>query len=147
MLAACDDTPISPTNGTGGTPLLPSRTLTATVDGVPFRLAVTTAGSLSGRVLISGSDARRSFLLDAVDVRSLGAISLAPVNANGALAQLTDTVTGSFSNRNVGGSGTVTFTTLLPDRVAGSIVATLVNDALSGPRTIQFVSEFDLVSP
>jgi hypothetical protein len=147
-LAACDDRPVGPsTVVVPGPGLLPSRELTATVDGVPIRLTVTTAGFLSGRVLISGTDGRRTFLLDAANVRSFGAVSLAPVNANNALAQFTDTVAGSFSSRNVGGSGTVTFTTLLPSRVAGSIVATLVNDAVRGPRTVRFVAEFDVESP
>jgi hypothetical protein len=154
-LVACGDTATAPTvnttgPGTGpgiGDGLPTGRTVNATVNGVPFNPSVMTSGFASGSVGFSASDGRRTFLLNAVDVTSLGTLSLAPGNGHNAFAQWIDGVSASYSSRSLGGSGTVTFTVLLPGRVAGSVNAVMANTAVSGAQTIRFVGTFDIASP
>jgi hypothetical protein len=153
-LVACDNATAPSVNtagpGTGpdiGDGLLTGKTVDATVNGVPFNPSVMTSGFVGGSVGFSASDGRRTFLLNAVNVTSLGTFSLGPGNANNAFAQWIDGVSASYSSRSLGGSGTVTFSILLPGRVAGSVNTVMANTAVSGAQTIRFVGTFDIASP
>lgn len=118
--------------------------MTATYNGTTFTPTLLTSAYLNGQVAVNAADGARSLLINAINVSNTGTYSLAPGNANSALAQWVD-ATGNYSTGYVGGTGTVTFTVLQLGRVAGSFTFTVKN--VNAATTVALNGTFDIKFP
>lgn len=145
-LVACGGGGATDPARSGDTTNAPSRTMSATVNGVAFTPTLLTSNYLSGNVGVNAVAGSNSFSINAVNVTATGTISVASGNPNSALVQWLDDVN-TYSSGYGGSTGTVTFTILKLGRVAGSFNVTARTSSASSNAVVALVGTFDIPYP
>jgi hypothetical protein len=123
-----------------------ARTMTATYNGTGFNPTILTSVYLSNQVGVNASDGKHNLAIAATNITNPGTYSVAPGDANSAIANWIDD-TGDYSCLSAG-SGTVRFKVLELGRVAGSFNFVAKTTATSTQtKSMNVVGTFDIKFP